>query len=141
MRCALLPLVCRARLPRSTRRSVGTNVSSMTGWRDLSRQSSNRSRSVSKDIHLGFEVGTGKPVAVPLLNLAVTGQTQTSGKTTALEALAARSKATVLAFVTKRGEASFSRGYHLVQPYFRDRADWQFVDSIMEAALNEKHKV
>jgi hypothetical protein len=95
---------------------------------------------MNAEIHLGYEVGTGKPVSIPLLNLAITGQTQASGKTTTLEALAARSRATVLAFVTKRGESSFTSGYNLVQPYFRDRADWQFVDAILEAALNEKNK-
>lgn len=31
-----------------------------------------------KTIHLGFEIGTGKPIAVPLRNLAITGQTQES---------------------------------------------------------------
>jgi hypothetical protein len=92
-----------------------------------------------KMIHLGYEVSTGKPVSVPLLNLAVTGQTQQSGKTTALEALAVRSDATVITFVTKRGEGGFADGRR-VRPYFRDRADWQFVDAIMEAALNEKNK-
>lgn len=90
-------------------------------------------------IHLGFEVETGKPVAVPLLNLAVTGQTQESGKTTTLEALATRSGAKVITFVTKRGEGSFAAGRR-VQPYFRDRADWQFVDALLETALGEKNK-
>jgi len=90
-------------------------------------------------IHLGYELGTGNPVAVPLLNLAVTGQTQESGKTTTLEALATRSGAKVITFVTKRGEGSFADGRR-IQPYFRDRADWQFVDAILEAALGEKNK-
>lgn len=27
-------------------------------------------------VHLGFEVGTGKPVAIPLKHMVVTGQTQ-----------------------------------------------------------------
>lgn len=94
-----------------------------------------------KTIHLGFEVGTGKPVAVPLRNLAITGMTQESGKTTTLEALACRSGSTVLTFITKRGEGSFgSAAQHRVRPYFRDRADWQFVDAIMAAALGEQNK-
>lgn len=42
-------------------------------------------------IPLGYEVETGKPVAIPLRHVAVTGQTQLSGKTTTLEALVARS--------------------------------------------------
>jgi hypothetical protein len=92
-------------------------------------------------IHLGFEVGTGKPVSLPLRNLAITGQTQESGKTTTLEALAGRSGATVLTFITKRGEGAFESVVHnRVRPYFRDRADWQFVDAIMAAALAEQNK-
>jgi hypothetical protein len=90
-------------------------------------------------IHLGFEVGTGEPVAIPLRHLAVTGQTNESGKTTTLEALVVRSGSTALAFVTKRGEGAFEQG-HRVQPYFRDRADWQFVTSIIDATLQEKNK-
>jgi|GEM_PF-622427 len=92
-----------------------------------------------KTVHLGYEVGTGKPVAIPLRNLAVTGQTQESGKTTTLEALAIRADARVLTFVTKRGEGSFAEGRR-VQPYFRDRADWQFVDALLAAQLGEKNK-
>lgn len=90
-------------------------------------------------ILLGYEVGTGEPVEIPLLNLAVTGQTQESGKTTTLEALAARSGATVLTFVTKRGEGSFAEARR-VQPYFRDRADWQFVMGLIETMMKEKNK-
>lgn len=92
-----------------------------------------------KDVLLGFKVGTGDAVNIPLRNTAVTGQTQESGKTTTLEALIARSGVPALAFVTKRGERSFAGG-HRVQPYFRDRADWQFVDQILEAQLREKNK-
>ena len=90
-------------------------------------------------IHLGFEVGTGRAIAVPMAHMAVTGQTQASGKTTTLEALVSRSGATALTFVTKRGEASFATGRR-VQPYFRDRADWQFVDNLLSATLQEKNK-
>ena len=90
-------------------------------------------------IHLGYEVGTGSPVSIPLLNTAVTGQTQQSGKTTTLEALVSRSDAAALAFVTKRGESAFNSGRR-VAPYFRDRADWQFVTSIIDATLQEKNK-
>jgi hypothetical protein len=90
-------------------------------------------------VHLGYELGTGAPIAIPLRHLAVTGQTQESGKTTTLEALATRSGATALTFITKRGEGSFAAGRR-VKPYFRDRADWQFVTSILDATLQEKNK-
>lgn len=97
---------------------------------------------MSKTIHLGYEVGSGTPVEIPIRNMAVTGQTQESGKTTTLEALAERATehgARVLAFVTKRGESAF-RDSLGVKPYFRDRADWQFVDQLLEAQLREKNK-
>lgn len=90
-------------------------------------------------ILLGYEVRTGRAVNIPLRHLAVTGQTQESGKTTTLEALVSRAKKPAIAFVTKRGERSFSSG-HRVRPYFRDRADWQFVCSIIDATLQEKNK-
>lgn len=90
-------------------------------------------------IPLGYEIGTGSPVAVPLRHMAVTGQTQMSGKTTTLEALIDRAGGTALTFVTKRGEGSFTGGRR-IQPYFRDRADWKFVDELLEAVLQEKNK-
>lgn len=93
----------------------------------------------TQQVHLGFEVGTGDPVAIPLRHLAVTGQTQESGKTTTLEALISRANVPAIAFVTKRGEGSFARS-NRIPPYFRDRADWQFVDQLLEAQLREKNK-
>jgi hypothetical protein len=94
---------------------------------------------VTDRIHLGFEIGSGDAVEIPLRNLAVTGQTQESGKTTTLEALVGRGNFSALTFVTKRGEGAFGGGRR-VQPYFRDRADWQFVTSIIDATLQEKNK-
>lgn len=93
-------------------------------------------------IHLGFEVGTGMPVSIPIRNMVVTGQTQEAGKTTTLEALIER--ATVqgfsgLAFITKRGEGAL-RDARKIPPYFRDRADWQFVASLLEATMRERMK-
>lgn len=94
----------------------------------------------NQTIHLGFEVGTGKPVEIPIRHMAVTGQTQEAGKTTALEALIERSKLRALAFVTKRGEGSF-RNANQIKPYFRERADWVYVSSLIDATLGEKNKL
>lgn len=90
-------------------------------------------------IHLGFEIGTVEPVEIPVTHLAVTGQTQSSGKTTTLEALVSRSNLRALAFVTKRGEGAFEDA-RSIRPYFRERADWQYVSAILEATLREKLK-
>ena len=91
------------------------------------------------NVRLGYEVGTGKPVDVPVLNTVVTGQTQLSGKTTTMEALISRSGLPAVAFVTKRGEQSFA-GAPRISPYFRERADWQFVASVLEATMRERLK-
>ena len=90
-------------------------------------------------IHLGFEIGTGAPVEIPLRHLAVTGQTQESGKTTTLEALITRSNLRAIAYVTKRGESSFHVA-NPIPPYFRERTDWPFVAAILEATMSEKLK-
>lgn len=86
-------------------------------------------------IRLGYEIGTGAPVDIPLRHTAVTGQTQESGKTTTLEALITRSGLCAVAFITKRGEKSF-RLETPIPPYFREPAldaetpMWRWVESI-----------
>ncbi len=98
----------------------------------------------SDTLLLGFEVGSAEPVQIPLGHLCVTGQTQASGKTTTLEALIRRSGRRAVAFVTKRGEGSFTgtgTGIKTIPPYFRERADWVFVASLIDATLGEKNKI
>jgi len=90
-------------------------------------------------IHLGYVVGTGEPVEIPLRHTAVTGQTQESGKTTTLEGLISRSRLQAVAYVTKRGESSF-HVMHPIPPYFQERADWKFVQSLLEASTETKLK-
>src|SRR5688572_6117217 len=93
-----------------------------------------------KTIHLGFEVGSGDAVAIPLRHMAVAGQTQDAGKTTTLEALITRSGLRAVTFITKPGEGSFVNARR-VAPYFREQTDWQFVASILEASRGEKLKI
>src|SRR5258706_13418332 len=92
------------------------------------------------EVLLGYEIGTGVPVNIPLRHMVVTGQTQEAGKTTALEALIVRSGLRAVTFVTKRGESAFAGGRRL-QPFFRERADWVFVSSLIDATLGEKNKL
>lgn len=95
-----------------------------------------------KQVHLGYEIGSGGPVSIPIRHMAVTGQTQEAGKTTTLEALITRGAADGLravAFVTKRGERSFQTGTR-IKPYFKERADWRFLASVLEATMQEKLK-
>lgn len=93
----------------------------------------------STSVHLGFAVPSGTPVEIPLKHMAVCGQTQEAGKTTALEALITRAGVRALTFITKRGEASFTSARRS-EPYFREQADWQFVAAILEASRGEKLK-
>lgn len=86
---------------------------------------------------LGFEVGTGEEVFIQPSHLIVTGLTQLSGKTTTLEALIKRSGLKAIVFKTKIGEKSFSEGTE-VAPYFKDRSDYEFVKSLIEAYSKEK---
>jgi hypothetical protein len=94
---------------------------------------------MTERILLGFEVGSGEPMHLPLHHLAIFGITQLSGKTTTLEALISRSGLRAIAFITKRGEAGFTK-YNLVAPYYKPRADWQFVEGLVNVALGEKVK-
>jgi len=92
-------------------------------------------------ILLGFEVGSGNPVYMSKHHLVITGMTQLSGKTTALEALISRagSELKAIAFKTKRGESGF-KDFREIPPFFRERADWQYVESLLEATLRERMK-
>jgi len=94
---------------------------------------------VNRNILLGFEVGTGKPVEIRLHHLAVFGMTALSGKTTTLEALISRSGLRAIAFITKRGESGFT-SYRLIPPYYKQRADWQYIEGLVNVALGEKVK-
>lgn len=97
-------------------------------------------------IHVGYEatdqVYDGGPedyaVSVPLHHMAITGQTQLSGKTTTISALVSRlpEDFTVLVFRTKRGEVDFP-GANLALPYFRHVVDWQYVEQLLEAVMQE----
>ena len=88
-------------------------------------------------IKLGYEIKTGKEVEVKPSHLIVTGVTQLSGKTTTLEALIKRSGLKAIIFKTKIGEKSFTEGTE-VAPFFRDRSDYEFVKSLIEAYAKEK---
>jgi hypothetical protein len=91
-----------------------------------------------KRVLLGYESTTGNAVYIPTdMNIAATGQTRRTGKTTALEAIITRGKFTCLTFRTKRGESGFLRGIQ-IYPFYRPRADWVYVKSLAEAALDKE---
>ena len=92
---------------------------------------------MTKSIKLGYEIETGKQIDIQPSHLIVTGVTQLSGKTTTLEALIKRSGLKAIIFKTKIGEKSFTEGTE-VAPFFRDRSDYEFVRSLIEAYAKEK---
>ena len=92
---------------------------------------------MKKTIKLGYEIETGKEIGIQPSHLIVTGVTQLSGKTTTLEALIKRSGLKAIIFKTKIGEKSFTEGTE-VAPFFRDRSDYEFVKSLIEAYAKEK---
>jgi hypothetical protein len=95
-------------------------------------------------ILLGYSVGKGEPVRIPAGHMLVSGTTQLSGKTTTLEALVQRSGLTALAFITKRGEGSFTTARRAL-PFFREGAGdgrpyWEYVESLMASTMGQKMK-
>lgn len=89
---------------------------------------------------LGFEVGTGERVEIPIAHTFVTGQTQLSGKTTTLRAIVERSQRRALAFVTKRGEVLPGRR---IPPYLPREGEqaihWRLVETILASALGQRN--
>lgn len=88
------------------------------------------------DIHLGYEIGSGEPVAVPQRHTVVTGITQ-YGKTTALEALVTRAGMTAIVFITKPGE-NILPGAPRLKPYLKAQSDWRYVEEVISASLRER---
>lgn len=88
-------------------------------------------------IRLGYEVGSGKEISISPSHLIVTGLSQLSGKTTTLESLIKRSNRKAIVFRTKVGEKGFLSGT-IIPPYFKDRSDWQYIESLVEATMKEK---
>lgn len=95
-------------------------------------------------ILLGFEIPSGVPVRIPDEgHLAWFGQTQLSGKTTALEAMVFRGHLKACAFITKQGEGAFLTG-RMIQPYFSEPTNdeeqplWRWVKSILEASQQRR---
>lgn len=89
-------------------------------------------------IPLGFELGTGRAIAIPEAHTVFVGMTQRAGKTTALEACAVRSGYSCLAFLTKRGEASFRMSREIPPYYDESHFDWRTVRLLCEALTDEK---
>lgn len=94
---------------------------------------------MKSEIELGYEVGTGELVKIPLAHTCVTGVTQAAGKTTTLEAIISRADSRAITFITKRSESAFQSAVP-IRPYFRSKSDWEFVSSLLGSRLNEKLK-
>jgi len=88
-------------------------------------------------IRLGYEIDTGKEIQISPSHLIVTGLSQKAGKTTTLESLIKRSGSKAIVFRTKIGEKSFLDGT-VIPPYFKEKSDWQYIESLIEATMKEK---
>lgn len=88
-------------------------------------------------IDLGYEIGSGKRVRIPLNHMAILGQTQLSGKTTTMEAVAQRGDVKAISFITKPGEKSF-RLRSAIPVFFSESTIeeyWKYVISIIESSM------
>ena len=92
---------------------------------------------MNSKIKLGYEMGTGKKIEINPSHLIVTGLSQKAGKTTALESFIKRSGSKAIVFRTKIGEKSFLDGT-IIPPYFKEKSDWQYIESLIEATMKEK---
>jgi hypothetical protein len=91
-------------------------------------------------IPLGYELGSGARVGIPVNHTVVLGQTQLSGKTTTLEAMVARSELRAIGFITKPGEKSF-RLQTQIPAFFSESTIeeyWKYVVAIVENLMNVK---
>src|SRR6267378_181394 len=90
-------------------------------------------------ILLGYEIGTGREINLPLHHTIITGMTQLSGKSTTLEALAHRGNLTALIFRTKRGELGFESATE-IPAYFTEQGlvQWRALEGLLSATLAEK---
>lgn len=90
-------------------------------------------------IPLGYEIGSGERVNIPVNHTVVLGQTQLSGKTTTLEAMVMRSGLRAISFITKPGEKGF-RQQAQIPPFFSESTTseyWKYVVAIVENLMGD----
>jgi hypothetical protein len=85
-------------------------------------------------IPLGYELGSGARVKIPVNHTVVLGQTQLSGKTTTLEAMVTRSDLRAVGFITKPGESSFRLQTQIPAFFSESGAEeyWKHVVAMLE---------
>lgn len=97
---------------------------------------------MSERVVIGFEVDTDQQVTIPFHHAGVVGMTGKAGKSTAIDAVSARAVPfgyRIIGFITKRGEQAFSTAKRLPL-FFRERSDWQYVESLLEAKITEDQR-
>jgi len=103
--------------------------------------SQRRAPKLSQQVILGH-MSTGEPYYLPIHHTGILGMSNLSGKSTTGEAILRRlpgRDVRCLVFLTKRGEKTFV-GATQIMPYYRERADWKYVRTLLEAAWREKLK-
>lgn len=88
---------------------------------------------------IGFRIPDGVEVLSELQHTFLSGLTQKSGKTTALEGFVSRlpPELSVLIFRTGRGDIPFA-GAARIPPFFRERVDWAYVEGLLGAELHQR---
>lgn len=92
---------------------------------------------IQSKIKIGYEIGTAKEISIDPSHMLVTGLSQKAGKTTTLESFIKRSGKKAIVFRTKVGEKSFLDGT-MIAPYYKEKSDWQYIESLIEATMKEK---
>jgi hypothetical protein len=92
-------------------------------------------------LFVGFEVGTGKEVYIPIFHMLVAGQTQLSGKTTLLKTLANQAVEQgykVLCFDSKSNFADYDTFGKEIPICFRETTDSLTILGLLESIMERK---
>ena len=89
-------------------------------------------------VKVGYELGTGTEVKIPMSHTIVTGVSQHSGKTTAIEGIVNRlpEQYKVVVFNTKPDEQCF-KGNN-IPLFFKYSRNWQFIEGLLSLSLGKK---
>jgi hypothetical protein len=93
-------------------------------------------------VEAGWHIPSGGLVEFDEHHVMVTGMTSLAGKTTAIEGIVHRwENVATIVFVTKRGEQCFKQDVKKLAPFLRQRADWRYLESLIEGTLQEKNRI
>jgi len=89
------------------------------------------------EIKLGYAIDSANEIKIKSGHMVITGVSNLSGKTTALESFLKSSGNKAVVFSTKIGEKSFLN-CNKIRPLLKEKNDWQTVQNLIESTMNEK---